>query len=208
MTTSDLVKYYANLLILEYLGKPKAYATIETIIEPAIMDQLPVVIQDGFNIDTAVGVQLDIAGKYAGVTRYGFDFSGAITLNDDDFRVLIKMVIIENTTGSSLYDIQKFFNVFFPGSFQVFDYKNMHMSYFLDSSVISNQLAQLFVKQHRLPKPMGVQLGALVYAPTINNFFGYVTYDNAVPYNSVGFGSYGSYVTTNPWLSYVNAVVE
>lgn len=206
MSTDDVIEYYSKLLILQYLGKDRAVGTVKAFVEPFVMDLLPNQVNDAFNIDTAVGVQLDVVGQYAGVTRYGSDFSGPVTLSDADFRQLIKMAIVQNTTGSSLADIQSLFAVFFPGAFQVYDYRNMHMSYFLDASIGSNTLAQLFVKQQRLPKPMGVQLGALIYANNINNFFGFRTYDTD-PYNSSGFGSYSNYVTGNPWLSYADAVV-
>lgn len=42
MTPNDLVSYYANLLILQYLQKPKAYATVQTVATPAIFPQTSV----------------------------------------------------------------------------------------------------------------------------------------------------------------------
>ena len=42
MTPLELVAYYANLLILQYLGKPKAYAEISTFVSPVIMPQTTV----------------------------------------------------------------------------------------------------------------------------------------------------------------------
>jgi hypothetical protein len=42
MATQDLVNYYANLLILQYLGKTKAYATIQTLVAPVLMPQTSV----------------------------------------------------------------------------------------------------------------------------------------------------------------------
>lgn len=42
MNTYELVQYYANLLILQYIGKPKAFATIETQVRPVIMPQTSV----------------------------------------------------------------------------------------------------------------------------------------------------------------------
>lgn len=39
MTTFELVQYYANLLIIQYIGKPKAYATIKTLVTPVVMPQ-------------------------------------------------------------------------------------------------------------------------------------------------------------------------
>lgn len=205
MTTQQLIDYYAKLLILQYVSKPKAFATIQARVKPIIMDQLPLLVQAAFNLNTAVGVQLDILGKYAGVSRAALTFTGPITLNDSDFRILIKLKIIENNSGSSLADIQSLISMYFPTSIRVFDYQNMHMDYFFDSTFGSVDLAEVFVRQGLLPKPMGVQLGALIYSPSINNFFGMRTY--AFPaVGANGFNSYTSYQTNWPWLSYADAI--
>ena len=319
-----LIQYYADLLILQYLGKPKAYATIETIVTPALLaetsieqinfsanpasgtftlsyggattsslawnasnasiqtavqtlpglssalvtgsiadglvitntsaftalitvssslldsgsnpvsatvlsqvsaidDTLPLIVQNGFNLigsNPATGVQLDTLGKYAGVTRNGNGFYVPITLDDADFLTFIQMAIIKNNAGSSLSTIQALLNQYFSGEVLVFDYANMHMNYLINSSIGSQDLAQLFVTEGILPKPMGVQLAAVIYAPVIDAFFGMSTYplvialspSLAVPANDVQqknaspFNSYGSYQTIWPWLSYQNAV--
>lgn len=206
MTDQELKDYYADLLILQYKGKPKAYATIQALAELEIRNQLPIQIQDAFGLETAFGVQLDIVGKYAGVSRNVYTFTQYIVLSDDDFRLLIKIKIIQNNSGSSLYDIQNLLHQFFPGSLIVFDYQNMHMDYFFDAAVGSQNLAEAFVANGLLPKPMGVELGALIYAFNIDSFFGFRTYE--LPgFNVDGFNFYDNYSLTIPWLSYVNAIV-
>jgi hypothetical protein len=206
MTTVELIEYYAKLLILQYLQKPKAYATIQTLVAPVLMDQLPVAVQNAFSVDTAVGVQLDLIGKYVGVSRNGYDAAGPITLSDSDFRVMIKVAIIQNSSGSSLYTIQALLNMFFPGTLLVFDYANMHMNYFFNSSIGSRPLAELFVKQGLLPKPMGVELGSLIYGAFTDDFFGGRTYDFG-PYNVHGFNTYDVYDSGCPWLTYNDAII-
>src|SRR5580698_7191754 len=39
MTTLELLQYYASLLIFQYLSKPKAYGTIEAVVQGMIMPQ-------------------------------------------------------------------------------------------------------------------------------------------------------------------------
>lgn len=68
--TSGLVDYYANLLIIQYAFKPKAAATIRALAHMALCGTLIDEVDQAFNLDTAVGVQLDILGKYVGVDRY------------------------------------------------------------------------------------------------------------------------------------------
>lgn len=206
MTTQEIIDYYANLLILQYKEKPKAYATIQTIVEPVIMDQLPVAVQDAFGLETAEGVQLDVIGKYVGVSRSAYDFTGPIVLDDDDFRTMIKIGIIKNGFGSSLAEIQELIYQFFTGSLLVFDFKNMRMGYFFDSAIGSRPLAEVFVRTGFLPKPMGVQLAALIYSPDIDNLFGFRTYE-LPPYNVTGFNDYLDYDMAAPWLNYTDAII-
>lgn len=205
MTTAELINYYADLLILQYREKPNAFATIQDLVEMPIMDQLPLVLQDAFDLDTAVGVQLDTIGKYLGASRYGYDFSGPVTLVDADYRQLLRMAIVQNAQGSSMYDIQSLLAIYFPGVIRVFDNQNMHMSYFFDAAFGSNQLAEFFVKQNRLPKPMGVELAALIYSPLTDLYLGFRTYDFPA-YSSTPLNSYATGFVSGPTLSYTLAI--
>lgn len=311
MTTLELRDYYANLLILQYLGKPKAYSTIQSLVSPVLIPQtstqeidfsavpasgsfqfsynqsvttslpynastldiqnalqaipelsqvtvlgdlssqllmatftgvippsqslgvistledssssmitvsvsetdltLPLAVQNAFNLigdQTAVGVQLDILGKYAGVTRTGNGFDGGvITLDDADFLSFIKMAIASNSNGSSLYDIQLIMNQFFPGEVLTFDYQDMRMSYLISQSVGSMNLIELFVTEGLLPAPMTVAV-SVIYAPIVTAFFGFITYDIPVqPSITRPFNTYDNYQTNWPWLTYDDAVV-
>lgn len=185
MTTQELINYYANLLIIQYIGKPKAYATIQALVKMVVMDQLPLAAQNAFNMDgTAIGVQLDVLGKYVGVTRNGYDlFGNPITLNDADFFTFIKLAIITNSAGSDLNTIQNLLNQFFPGEVFVFDHKDMRMSYLINSTIGSQALVELFITEGKLPKPMGVQLAAPIYASNLK-FFGMVDAQDVSAYAS------------------------
>ena len=145
-TDAEILSYYADLLILQYKQKPKAEATVKMFVDLLINGQLPLAVQDAFDIDTAVGYQLDIIGKYAGVTRDGYSFSGPMTLNDEDYRKIIKLKIIKNNSGSSLYDIKNLLALYFAGQIRVFDYKDMTMSYYVNSSFGSQELVEFFIK--------------------------------------------------------------
>lgn len=310
MTTQELVNYYANLLILQYLGKSKAYATVQTQVTPVILPQvtiqqvafsavpasgnfkltynslstaniawnansgaiqtalrlltglgsvtvtgtaltqnivvtftgvnavalpltvtastlltagavavtatvtetdvtLPIAVQNAFNLTVgstlAVGAQLDVLGKYTGVSRTGQGFTSVITLNDSDFMQLIRLAIITNSAASDLGTIQSLIQQFFAGQMLVFDYQNMRMSYLVSSAIGSQDLVQLFITEGLLPKPMGVQLSITSYTPIITSFFGFRTYDVAT-LNAKPFNTYDAYVLTWTWLSYANGV--
>lgn len=70
MTLTDIINYYINLLIVQYHNQPKAMATIRLFAQTMLANNILIDIQNAYDVDTAVGVQLDVIGKYAGVTRY------------------------------------------------------------------------------------------------------------------------------------------
>ena len=205
MSELQLIVYYANLLILQYRGKPKAYAMIQALAKLAIVNKLPLTVRDAFNPATAVGVQLDVVGKYVGVKRYVYDFTGPVTLSDDDFRQLIKIKIVLNSSDSSLKTIRGLLSTYFPGVIKVIDYYDMTMSYVFDAEFGSEQLAEVFVKEGLLPRPLGVRLRTPIYSPTSDNFFGYRSYQaqntNSSPYNT-----YENYETDRPFLTYEDGI--
>lgn len=205
-TTLELEQYYANLLILQYKQKPKAYATILALVAPVIMDQLPLQVQNAFTIGTAVGKQLDVLGKYAGVTRYGYTFTGPVTLGDVDFTKLIQISVVQNSAGSSLSDIQNLLQQFFAGVLFIYDHADMSIDYFVDLNAISLTLLEFFIEAGKLPRPMGVGIGAIIAALDITHFFSFRTYLYPVV-NGSGFNFYSSYLSGTPWLSYGDSII-
>jgi len=77
----DIVDYYTDLLIIQYIDKPKARAMIAAYIEELLSSGILFDIRDAFNLETAIGVQLDIIGKYVDLTR----FYSSSDLTDDYF---------------------------------------------------------------------------------------------------------------------------
>lgn len=72
MTPEELltiVNYYVQLLIVQYHDKPNAQATIALYVNEIIANGIFFAVRDGFDLNTAVGPQLDILGKYIGVDR-------------------------------------------------------------------------------------------------------------------------------------------
>lgn len=206
MTTDELTTYYSNLLILQYIGKPKAYATVGASVLPIFMDQLPIAVQNAFNVtgDTpAAGVQLDVIGDYVGASRNGNTLTGPITLDDADFLQLIKMVIIKNNSGSSLATIQSLLSQNFPGQIFVSDNQAMGLNYVLIESLGTSDLLELIVQGGYLPAPMAVEVSATIVPAHDNPFFGFRTYD--APDTTVApFNNYSFYQLTYPWLSYAD----
>lgn len=68
--TTQVTQYYADLLIAQYASKAKAIDTITLTADKLIDNEIIAPIQGGFDINTAVGNQLDILGKIVGTSRY------------------------------------------------------------------------------------------------------------------------------------------
>lgn len=75
MTDAELIAYYANLLIIQYINRTRAAATVGAFVSSEIANQIIQKVEDGFDIDTAVGVQIDAIGTYRGAARlqYGLN---------------------------------------------------------------------------------------------------------------------------------------
>lgn len=66
----QIVAYYTNLLIIQYHNQPKAQATIAALIRELTSSAVMLDVRDGYDLETAVGHQLDILGKYIGIDRF------------------------------------------------------------------------------------------------------------------------------------------
>jgi hypothetical protein len=251
----ELVEYYTNLIIIQYANRPKAQATIQLLSDTLLANGIIWDVMDGYNVDTAVGVQLDIIGKYVGVDRffnvtdpvdffsvtdyvevdpdseqkYGFttypdfeedQFNGTMNynsivtvenkLNDDDYRVLIKLKIVQNYSNHSHKSIDDSIFEFFGNSLLPSSSGDMKIWYFVTNQLTAIIQAAMIKKV--IPRPMGVGMGLIEKQPDIP-FFGFITYQQVVDdYESIlltGFTDYDDYATkVGSYLSYRRISVE
>jgi hypothetical protein len=70
-----LLEYYSDLLIAQYRNASKMVATTQLLVGQSLCGGLPQELQTCFDLDTAVGAQLNILGAIVGVPRniYGLD---------------------------------------------------------------------------------------------------------------------------------------
>jgi hypothetical protein len=87
------IEYYKNLLIIQYNNKEKARATIDLNVRTLLNDNIACQVQDAYDLETAIGVQLDVLGKYVGINRFFsntllignfFSMTSYSTLSSDD----------------------------------------------------------------------------------------------------------------------------
>lgn len=63
------IAYYQNLILYQYASAIRATGTIGVLADAAICDLVALQINDGFDINTAAGAQLDVLGEYIGLSR-------------------------------------------------------------------------------------------------------------------------------------------
>lgn len=206
MSVAEITQHYIDYLILQYRNIDTAKSTIETLVKPTIMDLLPASVRDAFDIDTAVGNQLDFLGKYIDANRVLNIGTSITTLPDSDYRTFLKVKIAKNNLGSSFSDLQSFIKDKLDGILIAFDHQNMTMSFFLNSNYMSLVLAIAMVKLDILPKPMGVSYSSLIYLASLENIFGMVTYGNT-SLGVAGFNDYTDYDTATQFLKYEDAII-
>lgn len=132
-----LQEIYLDLIILQYSDKPKARATIEALLKDKLLTAEQVLeFNNAFDLDQAVGNQLDILGRIIGLSRtvpdvvpkiyLGFDdntnsrtFNSApmldstqsiytdLELNDPDYRKFLKAKISKNFSSNTLSSDEK-----------------------------------------------------------------------------------------------------
>ena len=199
------LNYYISLLIMQYRNKPNAEGTLRALVTAALIDGLPSILQNAFNLDTAVGVQLDWLGKYIGLNRRVKTFTTGVTLSDSDYRTMLKIKRAANSIDASLYAIDTFVYNNLNGVLYVFDHNDMTMSFYLNSDVISNTLGQAIIEMGILPKPAGVAYSSIVYLPDFSKIFGFRDYffNTGAP---VGFNSYTSYDSSKIFLKYEDTI--
>lgn len=198
-TSQEIQEYYADLLILQYKTQPKARATIKALIKELYGSGSLLALVNGYGLDTAVGKQLDVLGKYIGLNRkvkVNIGSSDTNILTDDQYRILLKLKLIQNTNFSSTSQIRAALYELFPNDIRLFDTRTMIYEYEL--STLFNDLVNVIIAEELLPLPMGIGYNITV-VPDLLQLYGYYGYDglndNPNGYSSYTDGFKGKYLS-------------
>ena len=177
------------LITSEHADKPNFMATLAVLLQPladdiAVLNTMPA----AFNVDLAIGAQLDAVGQWVNVSRYtnvaltgvyfsfdtagqGFDqgvwwnpFSPATTLSalpDDIYRDLIKFNIALNRWDGTIPGIYAAWNSVFGASGYVLlvqDNIHMHMGYAIAGPTMPPVLQGLYLAGYFSHRPAGVHV--------------------------------------------------
>lgn len=189
--------YYSNLLILQYHNKPKAKATIESTVS-LLPDDLIGEVINGFNLGTAVGKQLDILGEYIGLNRDYIKNGVVSLLGDDDYRNLLQLKAVCNSSDFSHKSIDDAIYKIFGTTVRMDSIGQMDIRYFVNTE--GSDLVLAAIQKGVLPKPMGVRLDYIEQYDI--DYFGFCTYDDLDTFYKTGFGDYNEPDKEGEMLTY------
>lgn len=167
---------YRKLLTSEYKTRPRLTSWLlwllsEGLTYNSVLNEL----LEAFNLDTAVGQQLDTLGKIAGVGRtlsfYPSDGSGPV-MDDETYRLVIKARLIQNLWKGTLDELYSAWGVLFPGiDLQIQDLQTQGPGDAMTYNVVisgdfTSLMRELIVNGYIVPKPEGVRINNLLITDT------------------------------------------
>lgn len=179
---------YTSLITSEHRDKPRFAATVAAVVQP-LVDQMNLLasMPGKFDLDVAVGDQLDTVGRWVGVSRrirtplagiyFSFDIAGlgfdqgiwkgpfdpdtALTVLDDDtYRLVIRAKIGANHWDGTLEQSAAILNSIFGADTHVFieDHQDMSMTIGISGKVPSAVFLALLAGGYIPLKPEGVRV--------------------------------------------------
>lgn len=159
--------YYRKLITSEYRYAQKYNAMLKKLISYGLdMDTAAENLILSFDVDTAVGAQLDILGRIVGVSRtVSFQPSvGSPVLSDDVYRLVIKAKIVKNVWKGTIDELYSLWIVLFPSTkvLQVQDLQDMSFNLVLQGDYTTLE-RELVLHGYIIPKPEGVRINILTF---------------------------------------------
>ena len=201
-------KAYATIELLAYMGlMPQDGGVVTdnegdvlpdneghpiTVLDPDAAPILPLAITSAFNIQTAVGQQLQFLAESVGVTNFGFNLQGQLViLTDAQFRILLQAASGRNYLTATLPAIMAWVLKYFSAGLQVFDNLNMSMTYYYSYAFGSNLPLELLITAGLLPRPLGVKSQIVAFG---YDYFGFLEDPNGDTFGDINNPVTGGYM--------------
>lgn len=152
--------YYLSLLTSEYRLAPNmnAWLSANLLIAQDITNCLAGM-SGNFDIDYAVGAQLDVIGIIVGVNRrVNFQPSGSVSpiLDDATYRLLLKATIANNQWDGTIGSLYPIWSALFPGGhITIIDNQDMSATIVM-TGTFSSIIQDLITHEYIVPKPEAV----------------------------------------------------
>jgi len=197
MTTDE----YLALITSEHRSRPKFVATVQASVSPfARIQEVLLSLPREFDVDTAVGVQLDAVGVWIGRSRYvgapitgvymewdttaalgweggvwkgQFDpDAGIVNLPDDSYRMLLKAKIAANQWDGTIPGAYAIWERIFTGSYLIIeDLQDMTMAIGVSGIPLSTLDTELLERGYLPLKPAGVRIRDYAVVPAAGVLF-------------------------------------
>lgn len=155
------IGYYNNLLTSEYNSASKFHRWLLFIL--SICDDISNCLASvpiAFDLDFAIGTQLDILGQIIGVSRtVPFQPSDGVSpvLDDNTYRILLKATVANNHWDGTIGSLYPIWNNLFPGGqITIIDNQNMTANIIMTGG-FSSIIQDLIVNEMIVPRPETVQ---------------------------------------------------
>ena len=185
--TQGFIDYYVSLLTSEYQGSPNLIAWLTALITPfADAGLLLSQWASDFDIDAAVGPQLDILGQIIGAARLlPFQPTGGANplLSDTDYRALLKATLGKNNWNGKIASMYPLWATIYPGGvIQIQDNQDMTANISLGGALTQIQ-KDMINHDMIIPRPEGVRYN---FTFPSNIVFGYDAVNSTLTGYDVG----------------------
>lgn len=174
------LNFYLDLVTSEHSTKPKYMAWLSVLLTPLIdAIKLNEDVKKAFDLNTAIGAQLNIIGKWLEQPRQ-VDFQptdgSSSVLNDNYYRTVLKTKVVKNQWKGTISNFYSFWNVLFKGQpLQIYlvDNQDMEPVAIIWSSSVDQMMQDLIANNYIVPKPAGLGLTVRrIDSDTTFGFFG------------------------------------
>ena len=196
--------YYFSLITPLYRNKSNFMDWLEASLEPIPYAEWCVaLLNNAFDLDQAVGTQLDVLGTIAGVSR-NVSFTptdgSSPTLSDDMYRKLIKCKIAKNQWDGKIESLQPVWQEVEPGAkIMLVDNQDMTMTVSVFGTLDST-FKDLIDNGYIVPKTQTVRINAMLYAVnTALESFSLPAFGFGMDTDEVSGFDKGTWVMNNGW---------
>lgn len=213
-TFSGQIQSYLDLITSQHKTKPNFNAWLSAPLAK-VYDGLSAAnsINAAFDIDSAVGSQLDIIGQIVGRSRslpFQPGDGSSPTLSDTNYQIALKAKIAQNQWDGTIPEIYNIWNNLFSDiSINIVDNQNMTMSVLIyTNGLIDPVITEMLSLGYIIPKPAGIGL-TVIEVSTVSEdqyYAGWVTTNEIIILNDNEVMIYennyiGGMVTTNEILT-------
>ena len=157
----SLMSSYQDLITSEHRGKPRYMATVTALLQYSNdIYTTAVYLDDDFDLDEAIGNQEDVLGQIVGQGRqmpFELVTAGTNTLNNEDYRILLKAKIAKNLWKGGIADLEETWEVLFGERIKIQDNQDMTIEVQL-INISTSVLHELILKNMIVPKPQSVRI--------------------------------------------------